>query len=90
MDGNGLETERVGPLGNYVSFIESGVWEQRQTPGCIRKNLVCTSRELGLYQGSEDQQVLTVLGKTKIHTRNCILFDSALNNKYNLNNVNIK
>lgn len=29
MDGNGLETERVGPLGNYVSFIESGVWEQR-------------------------------------------------------------
>lgn len=25
MDGNGLETERVGPLGNYVSFIEAGV-----------------------------------------------------------------
>lgn len=79
MDGNGLETESESPLDKSPvgSSLRLVFRLQSWAPGCIRKTLKCSLRELELYDGIEDPQVLSCLstqGKMKSHPRKEVVY----------------
>lgn len=85
MNGNGLGTERVRPLGSYGQFIETGVQAEEINLKVHQEGPVCPAMELRLYQGSEDSPVLSFLPipekQKSTQERKLYTLYSALNNK---------